>query len=392
VRERIRVYHQVVRSAGRDYAIRRRLHRNAPPDKPISDVDRLASTREQILSIAGKLGVTLDKFDSGTRLDFLGITIDTDAMCFEVPPDKKAHILQQLSEWAHKKSCRKRELESLVGYLQFITRVIPWGRAFLGRCIRISCSVKRPKDHIRLNNEFRLDIKWWLSVLPAWNGISFFYDDEWVEPPEFEVGASLKGHGCYNFPFYYSEPWSSSELAEAARHQRASMPYLELLAIARACATFSHLWLGKRILCRSDCEPASSALSGKYPRSPDMQRLIRIIGVIALRSNFDIRVKHIPTLNNIRADPLSRLDISLFAHQVGTNFKRLSRIQAAPLPSSIFENHYGAESRAPSPFAPEEITSVGCAHLTASSPLQLKKSTSRGLRTTHSSGLATSLG
>jgi hypothetical protein len=77
-----------------------------------------------------------------------------------------------------------------------------------------------------------------------------------------------------------------------------------------------------------------------------MQRLIRIIGVLALRFNFDIRVKHIPTLHNIRADPLSRLDLDVFARQVGQNFKRLSRIQAAPLPLSTFENHYGTEYRA----------------------------------------------
>src|SRR5690606_1389903 len=121
------------------------------------------------------LGVTLDKFSSGTCLDFLGITIDTDAMCFRVPPEKETYILSQLNTWIHKRNCQKRELDSLIGYLQFITRVIPWGRAFLGRCIKISCSKKHPKHHIRLNNEFRLDIKWWLSVLPTWNGVSFFY-------------------------------------------------------------------------------------------------------------------------------------------------------------------------------------------------------------------------
>ena len=66
------------------------------PHKSISDKDRLV--RKQILSTAHRLGVTLDKFDSGTRLDFLGITIDTNAMCFRVPPEKKIHILSQLND------------------------------------------------------------------------------------------------------------------------------------------------------------------------------------------------------------------------------------------------------------------------------------------------------
>ena len=307
------------------------------PHAHLTSTERLTVAQTQIITMAKRLGVTLDKFDSGTCLEFLGITIDTDAMCFRVPQQKKTHILAELAQWSTKSSCRKRELDSLIGYLQFITRVIPWGRAFLGRCIRISCSKTHPNHHIRLNNEFRLDVKWWQSVLPTWSGISFFYDDDWLEPPEFEVDASLLGHGCYNFPHYYSEPWSPSELAEAARDRRESMPFLELLAIAKACATFCHDWSGKRVLCRSDCEPASFALTNKYSRVPQMQRLIRVIGVLALHSNFDIRVKHITTLHNIRADPLSRLDIPSFA-QVEPRFSKLSRIQPAPLPSTIFEN------------------------------------------------------
>ena len=117
------------------------------PYKSVSNTDRLTLAREQILSTAQKLGVSLDKFDSGTRIVFLGIEIDTNDMCFRVPPDKKTHILRRLNSWAHKKHCRKRELDSLIGYLQFITRVIPWGRAFLGRWIKISCSKKRPRSH-----------------------------------------------------------------------------------------------------------------------------------------------------------------------------------------------------------------------------------------------------
>ena len=152
----------------------------------MTNTERLKLAQTNILATAKRLGVALDKFDSGTSLDFLGITIDTDAMCFRVPPQKKTHILSELTRWSTRPSCKKRDLDSLIGYLQFITRVIPWGRAFLCRCIRISCSKSHPSHHIRLNKEFRLDIKWWQSV----ERYFLFLRRDWVEPPEFEVDAS----------------------------------------------------------------------------------------------------------------------------------------------------------------------------------------------------------
>ena len=109
---------------------------------------------------------------------------------------------------------------------------------------------------ISLTKGFRLDISWWLYVLPNWNGVSMFSNDEWVSPANFEVDASLLGHGCFYDGFYYSQAWSPCELLDARRFKRESMPYLELLAIAFACSTFGSRWRGTKVLCRSDCEGA----------------------------------------------------------------------------------------------------------------------------------------
>ena len=317
-----------------------------PEGPPITE--RLTALRTHVDRVSKFLGVTFDKF--GTPLEFWDRNRQTNsASVFQ-----KDFIIKQLDWWANRRTCTKRDLDSLIGYLQFLTRVIPWGRAFLGRCIRLSCSRSRPRHHINLNQGFRLDIAWWQHVLPSWNGVSVFFDDEWHEPDQFEVDASTLGYGCYYFPFFYSEPWSAEERLEAQRSTRDSMPHLELLAIARA--TFGKSWCGRRILCRSDCLPACTALTKKYSPSAPMQRLIRIIGMLALQFNFDIRVLHIQSLHNTRADPLSRLDLTSFRLQVGSDFKRLSRIHPLALPSSIFEDHYGTTYPAPSPPAPVGIT------------------------------------
>ena len=63
-----------------------------------------------------------------------------------------------------------------------------------------------------------------------------------------------------------------------------------------------------------------------------MQSLLRTIGTIAIRFDFDIRGSHIPGLLNVRADPLSRLDTNTFLLQVSRG-KDLQQVHPAPLPS-----------------------------------------------------------
>jgi len=300
---------------------------------PTLTLSRASETRDRVCLLAEELGVGLDKFQIGTCLDYLGITVDTINMCFRVPEDKKRRCLSELAAWIKRRTCLKRELLSLIGYLQFLTRVLPCGRAFLRRCIKLASSKRSLHHMITLTNNFRSDIKWWLDILPRWNGISLFSDDEWISPDNFEVDASLRGHGCFYNGSYYSQAWSFEELQASRRSKRESMPYLELRAVAFACSTFGDKWRGSKILCFSDCEGAVATLNTKRARTPDMQNLLRTIGTIAIRCDFDIRARHIPGLLNVRADPLSRLDINSFLLQVSLG-KELQRVHPVPLPSN----------------------------------------------------------
>ena len=207
------------------------LAMTAPLTSLHSTTSRTSEIRSQICSLADELGVGLDKFQLGTRLDYLGITVDTMEMCFRVPDDKKLRCLSELDSWLKRRTCLKRELLSLIGYLQFLTRVIPWGRAFLRRCIKLATSKKRLNHMISLTNSFRLDIQWWSDILPRWSGIFLFADDAWISPENFEVDASLKGHGCYYNGLFYSQAWSSMHLVvpSASRYPISNYARLPML-------------------------------------------------------------------------------------------------------------------------------------------------------------------
>ena len=53
-----------------------------------------------------------------TRLIFLGIELDTEEMTLHLPEKKLRKLQALIAEWLGRKSCRKRDLQSLAGKLQ----------------------------------------------------------------------------------------------------------------------------------------------------------------------------------------------------------------------------------------------------------------------------------
>ena len=70
-------------------------------------------------------------------LKFLGIEIDTQWMCLQLPQDKFADSKQLVVNWIGKKLCSLGNLQSLVGKLQHACKVVCLGRAFLWRMFEL---------------------------------------------------------------------------------------------------------------------------------------------------------------------------------------------------------------------------------------------------------------
>ena len=104
---------------------------------------------------------------------FLGIELDKITQTARLPQDKFEATLTMLQRWESKKTCSRRELESLVRSLHHAYKVVQPGRTFLRRMINLVCGVRQPDHPIRLNLEFKRDLAWWLEFFRDWNGRSF---------------------------------------------------------------------------------------------------------------------------------------------------------------------------------------------------------------------------
>ena len=206
---------------------------------------------QTILQLASTLGIPLapDKLeDPTTHLVFLGISIDTTSMETALPDQKLEELLAELQLWSSCKKCRKRELLSLIGKLNFACRIIPAGCIFLRRLIDLSTTAQLPHHHITMNVEARRDIAWWLQFLPTWNGRTIIPDPYWSRSPDlalFTDASGTVGYGVYYAGDWIAESWPTIL-------QDRSIQWKELYPIALSCLLWGHLWSGKKILFHCD--------------------------------------------------------------------------------------------------------------------------------------------
>ena len=143
-----------------------------PPNSP-----QCQSHVDTAFPVFPRLGLSLhlEKCEGpSTILTFLGIELDSVQQLARLPPDKVDCILRLLQQWSRKKTCTRRDLESLIGSRHHACRVVVPGRTFLRRMIDLLCCFRHRDHPIRLNVDFHRDLQWCLSFFKEWNGVSFF--------------------------------------------------------------------------------------------------------------------------------------------------------------------------------------------------------------------------
>ena len=149
-----------------------------------------------------------------TRLEFLGITFDTETMTMEISQDKLEEAKKELDGWLYRTQASRRDLESLIGKLQFHARCVKAGRVFIGRLLQWLRTMNR-RDSYSIPLEARKDIAWWARFMEEYNGVSIMW--MFKEPETDKViatDACLKGYGG---------PWGTStseEDSESASNSR----------------------------------------------------------------------------------------------------------------------------------------------------------------------------
>ena len=256
-----------------------------------------------------------------TKLTFLGIEIDTIAMEIRLDYERLTNMRADLSLWCKAETLSLKECQSIRGILNFATKVIPAGKAFLRRLTnhitKLSTKVREGKNSLIkqvLPSYAKADLLWWQKVLTDYNGITLLPELTWLSMKGFSLStdACQSGYGAQWGSHWIAGKWDATRLEEAQRDKTLSMPYLEMYALLLAAQTWGPLWGRRKINFHCDCQPIVHGIINLDSRAPTIQRLFRRLVKISIECNFRFVVHHIAGVNNVAADHLSRDDLSSF--------------------------------------------------------------------------------
>ena len=235
-------------------------------------------------------------------------------MVVRIPKDKIEELVGKIKFILTKQKVTLRQMQSLIGSLNFCCRAIIPGRPFCRRLISATCGLTKPYHHLRITRPIHLDLRMWLTFFQDHNGVSAFHDRFWVSNEDvclFTDSAAGPGLG---FGIYFQGKWSYGKWPDSWRTAGYTddITVLELFPILVAL----HLWGGdlrnKKIKFVSDNLPVTQIIYTLTSRSEKVMCLVRHLTVKCLEMNIVLRSSHIEGVRNKICDALSRQDLKRF--------------------------------------------------------------------------------
>nr|XP_034965330.1 uncharacterized protein LOC118082278 isoform X1 [Zootoca vivipara] len=269
---------------------------------------------EAFASLAAELGVPLaaEKTEGPTStITYLGIELDTVAQTSRLPSEKLTALKRTITDTLPLKKVTLKQIQSLLGHLNFACRVISPGRPFCSRLARLSAGLRASHHRVRLNKGVKSDLRVWLQFLEKFNGISLWQDTLRLRV-DFQVhsdaagslgfGVYLKGRWCAQ---HWPPEWRGKPLIR-------DLTFLEFFPIVVAVHLWADEFKNRRVCFWTDNQAVVNVLSRQSSRSPRVSALLRAFVLLCLQLNIYFSAKFVPGVDNDIADALSRFQMDRF--------------------------------------------------------------------------------
>ncbi|KAM9330745.1 LOW QUALITY PROTEIN: uncharacterized protein PAF06_017672 [Gastrophryne carolinensis] len=221
-----------------------------------------------------------------------------------LPLVKVRDLLQELQGALLVKKVTLRQLQSVLGKLNFACKVLPMGRVFSRRLSLATAGVREPHHFIRLSAAMKEDIRMWITFLRSFDGLAY-----WLDPVRandelelFTDAAGSVGFGAY-WGRWCAGPWPGrwrdSDLVR-------NLAFLELFPLVVAVTLWGEVLRNKAVCFRSDNMSVVAAVNTQTSSSLPVVVLLRQLVLGCLRYNVWCRAAHVPGVENGIADALSR--------------------------------------------------------------------------------------
>ena len=248
-----------------------------------------------------------------TKITYLGVEFDSVQMTMSVPPDKITEIKAEIGKWVRRTTITKKELQSLLGKLFWVAKVVKYARAFMGRLLMQLRTMADQKDSkkVKLQDETRKDIMWWDKYLVEFNGISMIINDDPIplsysqlldSPHNICAGdATPMGGGAWHGREYWS-----SNLPESLQDPKIPIHLKEFWVLIVSAKMWGDTWTGRCLVLYCDNDSVCDTIQYRKPKDPALLSLLREFLFIVVTKKFFPVVRKIGTEENAIADHISR--------------------------------------------------------------------------------------
>ena len=273
-----------------------------------ADSNKCSDDLSTFISLCGDIGVPLKKEKTvwpTTCIVIYGIEIDSVSMMSRLPEPKVTKIRELLHDFSKRKKVKLRQLQSLLGLLNFATGCIVPGRAFLRRLYDLTINIQSLDFFVRINKEARADLAAWELFMDGINGKRMFLSDDWTVSDAlclYTDAASTQGFAGVFGSKWFMHAWPDDFLS-------LHINIMELFPIVIAVEIWGNQMTNQRILFLSDNEATVFVLNKMSSKDPIMMKLVRRLVVATMKYNIMFRSKHVPGKTNFVADKLSRFQL-----------------------------------------------------------------------------------
>ena len=258
-----------------------------------------------------------------TKMKFLGVEFDTNDMAMRIDDTKRMEITALARVWSRKTVASKEELQSILGKLMWVSKVVRYSRCFVSRIISCIKSLKGQKQKTTLSLDIRKDFLWWTSFLDVFNGVELLIPN--TVYCNILGDATLAGGGAWNemekeyisrrFPFHLQSPTIYIHLKE-------------FWMVILAAKVWGSKWTGRRIGIYCDNEAVCKTIIHQKPKDPELQRCLREFLHYVCRYRFQPIILRVSTKDNAIADYISRVydEVSISKMFLGKGLQGMNQV------------------------------------------------------------------
>ena len=223
-----------------------------------------------------------------------------------LPQQKLDDIRREVQEWRGRKSCRKKELKSLVGCLSHASRVVKPGKIFMRHLFEALPGTRRSHHHVHLGSAVRSDILWWHTFMAEWNGVSIIPQPKSPSSVVWSDASGSFGCGaiCPTIGRWIQLRWD--RYRDLSSSGEDSITWMELLPIILVSAVWGLAWRRQKVLVHCDDTGAVAVANSGYSKAPQIMHLLRCLFLIRAFYQFAMHVVYVKGAENTWADAISR--------------------------------------------------------------------------------------